>query len=79
MAGSLRVFKYKCDDGKTEFNINVDESLTEQINGSLTAEELKAMDSISAYELTTLDNILDKEVPSLRRSASPVFDRSTHK
>jgi len=41
MAGSLRVFKYKCDDGKTEFNINVDESLTEQINNSLTAEELK--------------------------------------
>jgi hypothetical protein len=41
MAGSLRIFKYKADDGATVFNVNLDESLTEQINGSLTAEELK--------------------------------------
>jgi hypothetical protein len=60
---------------KDEFTIALWNRISEHLKLGLTASELKDLPSISKSELATLDNILDNEVPNLRRSASPTFDR----
>lgn len=53
MTGSKRLFKYVTDDGTTEFNLNLDESITEAINTSLNATELAPIAGIVVLPVAT--------------------------
>lgn len=53
MAGSKKQFLYVSDDGTTQFNIVADESLTEAVNGSLTAAQQAPLDGLVVLPCAT--------------------------
>ncbi len=60
---------------KDEFTIALWHRVNEHLKLGLSAAELQALPSISKSDIGRLDQILDTDVPNLRRNASPSFHR----